>query len=47
MTPCTLTPIRDISGSLYEIITLSTPLARHREPWKTIGKSKEVLDAAQ
>ena len=24
-----------------------TPLARHREPWETIGKSKEALDAAQ
>ena len=26
---------------------LGTPLARHREPWETIGKSKEALDAAQ
>ena len=46
-TPCTLTPTRDIPGELYEIIMLGTPLARHREPWETIGKSKEALDAAQ
>jgi hypothetical protein len=26
---------------------LGTPLARPREPWETIGKSKEALDAAQ
>ena len=26
---------------------LGTPLARHKEPWETIGKSKEALDAAQ
>ena len=26
---------------------LGTPLARHGEPWETIGKSKEALDAAQ
>jgi hypothetical protein len=32
---------------LYEITTLDTPLARHREPWETIGKSKEALDVAQ
>ena len=47
MTPYTLTPIRNIPGYLYEIITLGTPLARHGEPWETIGKSKEALDAAQ
>ena len=28
-------------------IMLGTPLARHREPWETIGKSKEALDVAQ
>ena len=32
---------------MYEIITLGTPPASHREPWGTIGKSKEALDAAQ
>jgi hypothetical protein len=32
---------------LYKIITLGTPLARHREPWETIGRSKEALDAGQ
>ena len=32
---------------MYEVITLGTPLARHREPWETIGKSKEALDVAQ
>ena len=26
---------------------LGTPLARPREPWETIGKSKEASDAAQ
>ena len=26
---------------------LETPLARPREPWETIGKSKEASDAAQ
>ena len=26
---------------------LGTPLARPREPWETIGKSKEALGAAQ
>ena len=26
---------------------LGTLLARPREPWETIGKSKEALDAAQ
>ena len=26
---------------------LGTPLARHREPWETIGSSKEALDTAQ
>ena len=47
MTPCTLTPIRDIPGWLYEIIMLDTPLARHKEPWETIVTSIEALDAAQ
>ena len=26
---------------------LDTPLARHKEPWETIVKSIEALDAAQ
>ena len=26
---------------------LDAPLARHREPWETMDKSKEALDAAQ
>jgi hypothetical protein len=47
MTPCTLPPFRNIPGELYEIITLGTPLARPREPWETIDKSKEASDAAQ
>ena len=28
-------------------IMLGTPLARHREPWETIGRSKEASDANQ